>query len=188
MCVAGRGHRLVLSIDSWMEIVRSSLVLYCRAGCESDRPFGFQGTPPRDLGGVFAFWPTFRRDRESHPSWARSLPLGMSITGSCPLGPHGRDFGPKSLRVSRRGVPGLTGVRARERATGAQALRFIDDRWSCRRSHSSAGTPQEPSRRGCPQPRHRSGPQATDSSHTGLRCRSDGRSCDRRCCNPAGSA
>lgn len=90
---------------------------YCRAGCESSRPFGFQGTPPRDLGGVFAFWPAFRRDRESHPSWARSLPLGTSITGSCPLGPHGRDFGPKSLRVSRRRLPGLTGVRARESAT-----------------------------------------------------------------------
>lgn len=86
---------------------------YCRAGCESSRPFGFQGTPPRDLGGVFAFWPTFRRDRESHPSWARFLPLGMSITGPALSWPHRREFRPKSLRVSRPRVPGLTGLRAR---------------------------------------------------------------------------
>lgn len=97
--------------------VRPPLVLYCRAGCESSRPFGFQGTPPRDLGGVFAFWPTFRRVRQRDRPWAGSLPCLVSITGSEPLGPHGRDFGPKSLRVSRRRVPGLREVRARESAT-----------------------------------------------------------------------
>lgn len=86
---------------------------YCRAGCESSRPFGFQGTPPRSLGGVFAFWPTFRRDRESHQSRAASLPRGMFISGSGPIARHGRDFGPKSLRVSRCRGPGLTGLRAR---------------------------------------------------------------------------
>ena len=51
---------------------------YCRAGCESSRPFGFQGTPPRDLGGVFAFWPTFRRI-------ARATPRGPRLCRSaCP--------------------------------------------------------------------------------------------------------
>jgi len=98
------------------EFVRPSCVLYCRAGCESSRPFGFQGTPPRDLGGVLAFWPTFRRVRQRDRPWAGSLPCLVSITGSDPLGPHGRDLGPKSLRVSLRRVPGLRGVGARESA------------------------------------------------------------------------
>jgi hypothetical protein len=83
---------------------------YCRAGCESSRPFGFEPTfkfgPPRDLGGVFAFWPTFRRVRQRDGPRGGSLPRSVSITGSEPLGPHGRDLGPKSLRVSRRRVPG----------------------------------------------------------------------------------
>lgn len=88
-------------------VVRPPLVLYCRAGCESSRPFGFQGTPPRDLGGVFAFWPTFRRDRQARRPWTASLPRRMAITGLGTAGPSGGDFGPKSLRVSRRRVPGL---------------------------------------------------------------------------------
>lgn len=75
-------------------------------------------SPPSSLGRretsavSSRFGPTFRRDRERVRPMDKSLPCGVSITGSGPLRPHGRDFGPKSLRVSRRvgaGGPGDEG-------------------------------------------------------------------------------
>lgn len=100
---------------------------YCRAGSKVDRPTGSDETPPRDLGGVFAFWPTFRRVRQHDGPRGGSLPRSVSITSSDPLGPHGRESGPKSLRVSRRRVPGLRGVGAREGGIDAvaNAIRWL---------------------------------------------------------------
>jgi hypothetical protein len=87
--------------------VSPPLVLYCRAGCESSRPTGFQGTPPRDFGCVFAF-PHGIRGSSRVTTTTAGVSLGpTSITGRPSRG-HASPAGTqKSLGVS---LPTRAGV------------------------------------------------------------------------------
>jgi len=78
---------------------------YCRAGCESSRPFGFQGTPPREPRRRFRFLARVPQGLGRGLRSGKVSDLPTAITGKHGSTPPLARFGAK---VSR----GLSGIRA----------------------------------------------------------------------------
>jgi hypothetical protein len=87
---------------------------YCRAGCESSRPFGFQGTPPRDSAALSLSRTGFAGFRAPLSDATEVSPRRSAITGEHDQRPGSARRRAKSLEVSLRRERGLSGGRARE--------------------------------------------------------------------------